>query len=86
MAINRDLVIKYQFGYVLRQLLKVDSWLCPMTKHNYVGAELLITYLNCFRLMSKDQDEYQPFVDIAVKIIDEKQWKDVVVYGLDKKT
>eukprot|EP01084_Bolivina_argentea_P135637 238978_1 len=85
---NKDLVLKYQFEYVLKQLLSVKEWYCPMTKHTYKNendAEMLIAYLHCFRMIVNDQNEYQLFVNKAVNIVDEARWKKVLVYGLDKK-
>ncbi len=72
---NKELVLKYQFEYVLKQLLSVKEWYCPMTKHTYkneIDAELVIAYVNCFRLIVSDQNEYQLYVDKAVGVVDEK--------------
>mmetsp|Transcript_59360 Transcript_59360/g.94420 ORF Transcript_59360/g.94420 Transcript_59360/m.94420 type:complete len:282 (-) Transcript_59360:12-857(-) len=83
--VNCDLVVQHQFGYAMRQLLKVPEWYCPMTKHTYKGNEILIAYLNCFRMMSKDAAEYKQFTDVAVKILSADQWKEMQSYALDKK-
>mmetsp|Transcript_42315 Transcript_42315/g.69763 ORF Transcript_42315/g.69763 Transcript_42315/m.69763 type:complete len:282 (+) Transcript_42315:87-932(+) len=85
LALNRDLVLKHQFGYVLKQLLKVETWFCPMTKHEYKDNEILIAYVNCFRAMSETQELFQPFWDKAVEILNDEQVKELKSYGVDKK-
>merc|ERR1712228_116670 len=83
--VNIDLTIKYQFGYVLKQLMTMKSWYCPMTNHKYEGIEIVIVYIHCFKMMSQSQKEYQMFVDIAAKTINNETWKQLLEYGLDKK-
>merc|ERR1712176_794728 len=83
LMVNRELTINYQFGFVLNKLLRVKEWYCPMTKKQYTNNELLIVYINCFRMMIGDNKEYTTIVNVAKQILSEDQWKEVVLYGLN---
>ena len=83
--VNKELTLKHQFGYVLRQLLTVKEWFCTMTQHKYEGVEILVVYMKCFKMLVQDDKEYQSLVEIAEKTIDGEDWKQLVEYGLDHK-
>merc|ERR1719397_1422558 len=82
LMVNRDLAINLQFGFVLRKLLSVKDWFCPMTNHKYEGNEILVVYINCFRMMIGHEKDYAIIVDIAKQILSKEQWKEMEAYGL----
>jgi len=83
LMVNRESTINHQFGFVLNKLLRVKEWFCPMTKHTFQGNELLLVYINCFRMMIRNKKEYTAIVNVAKQILSKDQWKQVVHYGLD---
>jgi len=82
LMVDRQGTISTQFPFVLSKLQRVKDWFCPMTKHKYEGSEILVVYINCFRMMMGNERDYAVIVNITKQILSKQQWKDVAAYGL----
>jgi len=82
LIVDRQGTISTQFPFVLSKLLRVKDWFCPMTKHKYSNLEILVVYINCFRMMMDNEKDYAVIVNIAKQIMSKEQWKEIQAYGL----
>jgi len=82
LMVDRQNTLSHQFPFVLSKLLRVKDWFCPMTNHKYEGNEILVVYINCFRMMIGHEKDYAIIVDIAKQILSKEQWKEMEAYGL----
>ena len=85
--VNREEALQHQFGFTLEALLDADEetrWQCQVTGREYLGDEIMMLYINNFRMMSNSADEYESLLQTARRTITDVQWGKLEGYGLDK--